>query len=418
MYPFYVMALLFLFLAALALLDTSLVNLAVFSAFPSLRWLLVHIITLGALAEVVFGLAPTLVASLSRRPRPAIRWDTWIVLNAGLIILFAGIPMVHNVLITTGGTLVFIAVLMLLWALVELGAAPEGGKAGQAKEQPERERSGAVGPSFKFYITGLVYLLVGIIVGTGLWLGWAEPLRIVTPKEVHVHSNLWGFASFIFAGLLIDLFPSFTGRALAWPRSVTPIFWLMAVGALGLVTGPWVEENNFTVAGLVIHTVGTVWLLVIIVKPLLAKPREWEPGIWHLLVAYIWFLLAAVVAPAVVAGSSTGAEVAGSGGPILIFGWILQFGYALIPYLFVRGFQPRRPGRLGGTWFSLMTINAGGALYFTSLFLTTDPGALRGVAYIFWIISLIPILMELRGIIHAGSGRLEETALEELAVPE
>jgi hypothetical protein len=104
--------------------------------------------------------------------------------------------------------------------------------------------------------------------------------------------------------------------------------------------------------------------------------------------------------------------------PILIFGWILQFGYGMIPYLLVRGFQPRRPGRLGGTWFNLIPVSAGGALYLISLFLATDPGALRGVAYIFWIISLIPILLELRGIVRAGSGRIEETALEELVVAE
>lgn len=414
MYPFYVMALLFLFLAALTLLDTSLVNLVVFAAFPGLRWTLVHLMTLGVLTEVVFGVTPGLVAALARRPRPTISWNIWIVLNAGLITLFAGIPLIQNLLITAGGTLVFVAVLMLLWALVTSGA---GGEAGQAMGRQDRARGSAVGAGFKFYVTALFFVLVGIIVGTGLWLGWAGPLRIAAPKEVHVHSNLWGFASFIFAGLLIDLFPGLIGRELAWPRAVTPIFWLMALGALGLVTGPWLDVDTFTVLGLLLHTVGTVWLLVIVIKPLLAKPRAWGPGIWHLLVAYVWFLLAAVVAPAVVAGSSTGAEIAGSGGPILIFGWILQFGYALIPYLFTRAFQPRLPDRLGGTWFSLIAINAGGALYFSSLFTTPNTGPLRGVAYALWVISLIPILMALRGIVSAASRRAE-VALEELMATE
>ncbi|HEX6385136.1 MAG TPA: hypothetical protein VF177_10740 [Anaerolineae bacterium] len=142
MYPFYVMALLFLFLAALALLDTSLVNLAAFSAFPGLRWTLVHIMTLGVLTEVVFGLTPGLVAALARRPRPTVSWNTWIVLNAGLITLLAGIPLIHNVLITTGGTLVFTAVLMLLWALVAPGA---GGETGQVMGRQDQARGSAVG---------------------------------------------------------------------------------------------------------------------------------------------------------------------------------------------------------------------------------------------------------------------------------
>jgi hypothetical protein len=37
--------------------------------------------------------------------------------------------------------------------------------------------------SLKFYVAGLVYLLVGILVGTGLWVGWNEALRWASPKK-------------------------------------------------------------------------------------------------------------------------------------------------------------------------------------------------------------------------------------------
>ena len=62
---------------------------------------------------------------------------------------------------------------------------------------------------------------------------------MLVPIEVHIHANNWGLMSLVFAGLLIDLYPQFTGRELAWPRSVKAIFWLMSWGALGLVLGPW-----------------------------------------------------------------------------------------------------------------------------------------------------------------------------------
>lgn len=391
--PYYLMTLLYLSLAILAALDTSLVNLSVLSSFPGQRWLLVHTITLGALSELIFGLAPDLTAALSRLQRPAFRWSTWFLLNVGLIVLYTGIPLINAPLIITGGTLVFIAAGLLIMQLVGLAGKAASVQSDLAVSQDERS---IPSPGTRFYIAGLAYLLVGILVGTGLWLGWSEPLRIVTPKEVHVHSNLWGFASMILAGTLFDLYPSFTRRQLARPAMITPVFWLMTVGALGMVSGPWLEVNTFTVVGLVLHTAGTILMLFALIKPLWGKWPEWTLGVWHLMLAYLWFLLAVVVAPLVVAGGVVGAEVAGSGGPILIFGWILQLGFALIPFLLKRSFWPGQPARLGGTAFSLIAINGGSVLYWISLFLASGRSPLRGIAYLLWIISLLPIVLALR----------------------
>ena len=78
----------------------------------------------------------------------------------------------------------------------------------RATRQARPPRSGGIGGgqqtqgsgSLKFYLTGLVYLLVGIIIGTGLWVGWSEPLRIGIPKETHIHAHSWGFAAPGLAG--------------------------------------------------------------------------------------------------------------------------------------------------------------------------------------------------------------------------
>ncbi|MEZ4516370.1 MAG: hypothetical protein R3C44_05860 [Chloroflexota bacterium] len=34
----------------------------------------------------------------------------------------------------------------------------------------------------------------------------------------------------------------------------------------------------------------------------------------------------------------------------LIYGWVLQFGFAFIPYFFYRLFLPQEPARLGGSY--------------------------------------------------------------------
>lgn len=99
----------------------------------------------------------------------------------------------------------------------------------------------------------------------------------------------------------------------------------------------------------------------------------------------------------------------------MIFGWIMQLGYALIPFLFARVFTSEQPARLGGTWFTLISINAGNLLYWISMFYADGRAPLRGVAYILWIVSLVPVVMALARIL---SSRLEQLRSEEISIAE
>ncbi len=399
-HPYLLMSLLYLSLVALAALASILTGLEIIPLFGSLKWLRVHLVTLGALTEIIFGLAPILVASIRKLPRPrsAMRWDIWLSLNAGLVLLLIGIPTITRTLIVTGGTLVGIATVLLIKQLIDLRLAQDSSK-----------NAGIEGR--KFYITGLSYLILGGLVGTGLWLGWSEVLHIASPIEVHVHTNLWGFAAIILAGLLVDLYPSFANRPLAWPRSIPWIYWSMALGALGLISGPWLNVSIFTVVGLILHTLGSILLLVIVIKPLLGDRRAWTPGMLHLLTSYVWFFIPVVVAPLIVASATDFPvqEISGSGGPILIFGWILQFGYALVPYLFTRFFEPNKPARLGGTRLSLVTVHLGGILFWVSLFFPNVEPVSRALAYGFWIVSGLPILISLWRSLRSGLQKVEES---------
>ncbi|NOH04887.1 MAG: hypothetical protein HND47_24425 [Chloroflexi bacterium] len=396
-HPYFLMSLLYLSLVALGALASILTGLEIIPLFGSLKWLRVHLVTLGALSEIIFGLTPTLVATARRLPRPKMRWDIWLTLNAGLILLLIGIPTITRSLIISGGTLVGIAVILLIKQLIDM-------RSPQPRQEPSH------GDGRRFYITGLSYLILGGLVGTGLWLGWSEALHIASPIEVHVHTNLWGFAAVILAGLLVDLYPSFANRPLAWPRAIPWIYWSMTFGALGLIMGPWLNISLFTVIGLVLHTLGSILLLVIVIKPLLGDRAAWTPGVWHLITSYVWFFLPVVVAPLIVARATDFPvqEISGSGGPILIFGWIVQFGYALVPYLFTRFFEPDQPARLGGTWLSLASVHVGAVLFWVSLFFPNVEQISRALAYGFWILSGLPILIGLWKGFRAGVQRVEE----------
>ncbi|MCA9889935.1 MAG: hypothetical protein KC546_16260, partial [Anaerolineae bacterium] len=340
--PYFLVTFLYIALGVLGALDASLVNFELLPMFAGLRWMRIHFITLGALTEFAFGILPILVAARSGAPRPKMRWDTWLMLNLGLLILLIGIPPINAVLITAGGTLIFIAAVLLI---VQLSGLRSSAGASQASE------------GRKFYIMGLAYLLLGIIVGTGLWQGWSTWLQIKVPLEVHIHANNWGFMSLVFAGLIFDLYPQWSGHKLAKPKAITLIFWMMSLGALGLVLGPWTKSNLFSVPGLLLHLSATIWLLVLMIKPLIAN-KTWSLGLLHLISAYIWILAPVLIAPLIILGvpGFPGAGIEQNAPQALIYGWVLQFSYAVLPFLFRKAFLVE-PARLGGNWFSLLAVH-------------------------------------------------------------
>ena len=115
--PYLITTLLYALVALFIAADASLVSMNLLSAFPALRWVRVHFITLGILSQVIFGLLPLLIASLSKKPKPAMRWDIWLTLNIGFVSLVAGFAGVNQPMILAGGTLIFTAATLLILQL-------------------------------------------------------------------------------------------------------------------------------------------------------------------------------------------------------------------------------------------------------------------------------------------------------------
>ena len=86
---------------------------------------------------------------------------------------------------------------------------------------------------------------------------------------------------------------------------------------------------------------------------------------------------------------------------------MLQFGYALLPYVLVRTLLPGERARLGGHWLSLVMVHSGGVLLWASIFVKESQALLHGTAYAFWVISMIPMIVQLWQIFRAGLAQLE-----------
>jgi hypothetical protein len=387
--PYLLTTLLYLFVALFAAADASLVSFNFFNAFPALRWVRVHFITLGILSQVLFGLLPLLTASLAKKEKPAMRWDVWLTLNVGLIALVAGFGGMNHPMIFTGGTLIFISATLLLLELWNI-------------------RGGEAPASLKFYLTGIFYLLVGIIIGTGLFLNWSDALYIKVPLEAHIHANSWGFMSLMFAGLLVDFIPMITGKPLGSKRAVDYVYWGMTLGAFGLVLGPWLGGSlPPTVAGLILHISATVMLVVLMTRAFQSANRMNDAGAWHLLLSYLWILLPVMVAPLILLGYIAGGPIESTAPQALIYGWVLQFGVALIPYIARKYFLKEENPKLGGNWMSLAGVTLGSIFVWVSIFLVPVRGALYGIGFALYALALVFPLRELVKIMQTGFRKYE-----------
>jgi hypothetical protein len=399
--PYFLMALFYLLVAVLAALDSAATSFAILPWFNGLRWLRIHFITLGVVTETLFGVLPILMARHFSLPTPPVRWDIWATLNVGLVLLIAGIPIVNGALIFAGGTLIFIAVMLLAVHLAQLGGRQ------------------AAGAGLKFYIMGLAYLLLGIIVGTGLWIGWSEPLRIQVPIEVHIHANNWGFMSLVFAGLLIDVLSALTAKPLASSRTINALFWSMSLGALLLVIAPWLGGPLWAIVpGLILHLGATLWLLGLVMRAL-SQAHLWSrPGAWHLVSAYAWILAPVLVAPLIVlkVPGFPGAGIDATAPQALIYGWVLQFSFALIPYFLGRIFMADRAAQLGGSWWSLLLAHVGSAFIWASIFIEPQRNLLHGTAYVFYALSMLPIAWTAWRMFRSGMQRLEQKLATEQTI--
>jgi hypothetical protein len=186
---------------------------------------------------------------------------------------------------------------------------------------------------------------------------------------------------------------------------------MLTIGALGLILGPWVKSNWFSVPGIILFLAATFWLLLNVIKPLWGDKTIWaQPGIWHLTTAYFWILAPVLVAPLIILGvpGFPGAGIEQNAPQALIYGWVLQFSYAFIPFFFYRLFLPDQPAQLGGSWISLITGHLGGFFLWASIFLAAYHNLLHGMAYLFWTISLIPITWLLWRIMRDGLRHLDE----------
>ena len=185
------------------------------------------------------------------------------------------------------------------------------------------------------------------------------------------------------------------------------MFWGMTLGAFGLVLGPWLGGSlPPTIAGLILHISATVVLVVSLIRSLKQSGTLNTAGGWHVVSSYIWILLPVMMAPTILLGIFEAGPIESTAPQALIYGWVLQFGIAVIPYIARRFFLKEENPVLGGCWGSLTLANLGSVLIWVSIFSGSAKGMIYGIGFVLYALALIHPLKELTEITRNGLNKL------------
>jgi len=130
-------------------------------------------------------------------------------------------------------------------------------------------------------------------------------------------------------------------------------------------------------------------------------------GAWHLVSSYLWIIAPISMAPFIMFKVLKSGPIESTAPQALIYGWVLQFGIALIPYIARRFFLKEEHPQLGGTWLSLTAATTGSIFVWLSIFIVPARGVLYGIAFILYDIALLPFVMNMFEVARDGFRKLE-----------
>lgn len=349
------MAGLYLTVGLLAVVGKLAVEVGFVEPLSQLRWVMIHLVTIGAMTQALFGALPHLVGSVSNSSTDfssRSRWTQWISLNTGYPLILFGMTTGSTLVAVTGATIVLFALALLLVTVYRVSADSHGSLLS------------------RYYRVAPWFLVVGIFAAFGMLLNVHGPGGYFGSIEAHVHANVWGFLALVVAATLLHLVPALAGTELRYPCLKRVTFWGVTIGAVGLVSGPWLAMHVLTFTGLAIYVIGTIALLANIVGTMRASGCTKDARVGHILGAYVWLVFPVPWAPFVLLFPNVipGAPIEMAAINGLVFGWMLQLAIAFLPIV-VDAFQDTegvvdmmgaiRSSSYAPSWMGVGSINLG-----------------------------------------------------------
>jgi hypothetical protein len=305
-----------------------------------LSWVQIHLLTIGVIVQTAFAG----VLHLSRRRSRAgeagpLGFMVWGLVNVGLLLLLVAMTTGDSGRASLGALAVLAALLLVLTSIPR--SSPQDSTAALAR---------------RFYATGLGFLVVGIGLALQLLRGLPAPGGFPGVLEAHIHANVWGFVGLMAGGACLNLIPRLTGAPVAHPSLARRCFWLLTIGSTGLVVGAWFGVLPLTMMGMLLYVLGTLAVLVNLVAA--GRGVRWrQPIVGHVVAAYAWIVVPALVAPVTVirTGQLPAGSVETAALGAILAGWVLQLGLVVFSAVAARGAIDVAPG----SWVTVALFNAG-----------------------------------------------------------
>ena len=246
---------------------------------PAPRWLMIHLLLLGALSHSILVWSRYFAdALLKTAPQPADRRNQTIrlaLLNLGVLVVVAGVLSDIWPLTVAGASAVSLAVLWHGLSLVM---------------QIRRSLPGRFNATVRYYVAAAALLPVGAGLGTVLARGLADPLH---DQMVLAHAaiNLLGWMGLTMVGTLVTLWPTMlrtriVDNAERTTRHALPV---LLVSLLLIVGGALVGLRWVAVLGVVGYLLG----IGLVARPFLATARNKLPdsfASWSVFSGLVWFV--------------------------------------------------------------------------------------------------------------------------------
>ncbi|GAA5160473.1 multicopper oxidase domain-containing protein [Ornithinimicrobium tianjinense] len=325
---------------------------------PGSRWLMVHLVLLGALTHSIMVWSTHFTqALLKTRPglddRPA-QSRRLTLLLVGTAVTVVGVPTGWWWFTLVGATLVTTAV---LWHGVQLARRLRAALPGRFRI------------TVRYYLAAAVCLAVGAGLGATLAFGLGEELhgRVLL---AHVSVNILGWVGLTVTGTLLTLWPTMLRTAISQhaERRAAEALPGLLVALLLLVGGALAGVRLLTLPALTLYAVSLLWWASAALAPVRnVRPREFAPA--SVGFALLWWLAGIVVVLVRLARADTWGEFAqgfGTVSSLLVVGFAAQLLTGALSYLVpsVLG-GGKTVVRAGQRWFDrlgtlrLVTINGG-----------------------------------------------------------
>ena len=228
-------------------------------AIPESRWLLVHVFTIGLVANSILLWSQTLAERFLGYHLPPERRRLQLAriyaLNAGLVVTVVGMLTVFWPVTLVGAVVIGVVLAWHAVALALLIVEAQRHRASDGQEPAENAIS------VWFFVASACLLPIGAAFGVLLAYGFADPEQagfLLT----HQALNILGFLGLAAAGVLLVMFPRLLGATRVSNRRRPVALAVLPAGIAVICAGALTDHPAVAAAGVAVYLVG--WLIIVV----------------------------------------------------------------------------------------------------------------------------------------------------------